>query len=75
MNKDQDIHWLREQVVDLQSQLAFQEDTLQTLNAIVTRQQQQIEYLNELCTVQRSQLDRLASDMAPGVAVDKPPHY
>ena len=37
-----ELEQLKEQLFDLQSQLAFQEDTLQALNDIVTRQQQQI---------------------------------
>lgn len=66
---------LRQQLIDLQSQLAFQEDTLQALNAIVTRQQQQIDNLNELCRDQKNQLDALSAGSG-GAAEDlPPPHY
>ncbi|MEE8060057.1 MAG: SlyX family protein [Pseudomonadales bacterium] len=75
MGKHDDISWLKEQVVDLQSQLAFQEDTIQALNTVVTRQQQQIEQLNELCNSQKSQLEHMASEMEGGVTEEKPPHY
>ena len=66
---------LEQQLFDLQTRLAFQEDSLQALNDIVTRQQQQIENLHELSKSQRSQLE-LMTDTMGGTQVDeKPPHY
>ena len=66
---------LRNQVYELQSQLAFQEDTIHALNAIVTQQQQQIERLNEMLTQLKSQVEA-ANDSRPGQVIDeKPPHY
>jgi SlyX protein len=70
-----DIAWLKSQLVELQSQLAFQEDTVHALNAVVTRQQQQIEHLNELCSNQKYQLEHISHEMGKGVAAEKPPHY
>ena len=66
---------LRSQLYDLQSQLAFQEDTIHTLNNIVTKQQQQIEHLNEMLTQLKAQVEA-TGDNRPGQLVnEKPPHY
>jgi SlyX protein len=64
---------ISEQLIDLQSQVAFQEDTLQSLNEVVTRQQRQIENLHEVLKSQKSQLEAMASE---GDEVEeRPPHY
>lgn len=69
---------LENQLIALQSQVAFMEDTLDTLNAIVTAQSQQL-------TDQQRQLQLLyqkvtstdnASQILPfDVLNDRPPHY
>ncbi len=66
---------LKQQLFDLQSQLAFQEDTLQALNDIVTKQQQQIENLHELCESQKSQLELMTEAAGGALMEEKPPHY
>lgn len=66
---------LKQQLFDLQSQLAFQEDTLQALNDIVTKQQQQIENLHELCESQKSQLELMTEATGGALMEEKPPHY
>ena len=72
MATDDDI---RDQLVDLQSQLTFQEDTIHTLNNVVTEQQQQIERLNEMLNQLKLQVET-AADSEPGqTLIEKPPHY
>ena len=66
---------LKEQLFDLQTQVAFQEDTLQVLNDIVTKQQQQIENLHELCKSQKSQLELMTEETGGAQVDEKPPHY
>ncbi|NND68412.1 MAG: SlyX family protein [Halioglobus sp.] len=68
---------LREMLVDLQSQLAFQEDAIAALDGVVSQQQheiillrRQVELLGER---QKSQAEQL-SEVAGG-ATEKPPHY
>ncbi len=66
---------LAEQLIELQSQLAFQEDTVQRLDEVVARQQHQID---ELTRLTQSLLQRLADltelvDQAPDD--QPPPHY
>ena len=75
MKNDTDLEWLTRQIVDLQSQLAFQEDTLHALNDVVTRQQQQIENLHELCNAQKNQLVSLSDEIAGAEPDERPPHY
>lgn len=76
MNDPYELAQLQQQMVELQSQLAFQEDTISALNQVVTRQQRQIEHLNELCMSHKSQLELLSSDAESSRGVSaKPPHY
>jgi SlyX protein len=66
---------VEERLVELETRLAYQEATLQVLNEVVTRQQQQIDQLDSLC---RRLLERVdtAGGAARGSAVDEiPPHY
>lgn len=69
-----------EQLVELQSQFAFQEDMLATLNDVVTRQQRQIDALqrellsnsDKITTV----MDQIAGKREGESAMDeRPPHY
>ncbi len=77
MAEQNEIESLKQEIVELQSQLAFQEDTVQALNTVVTRQQQQIENLHELFQQQKSQLETLSEDRGTtGQDVEeRPPHY
>lgn len=75
MSPQEDIHWLKIQVVELQSQLAFQEDLVQALNDVVTRQQKQLEHLHELLQDQKQQLDGVVGATGSGGDAEKPPHY
>ncbi len=65
-------------LIEVQSQLAFQDDTIQALNSALTLQQQellvlrrQIELLKQRQDEQGSGLD---DDQSPPVT-EKPPHY
>lgn len=75
MTSSTELDQLKEQLFDLQTQMAFQEDTLQALNDIVTRQQQQIENLHELSNSQKSQLELMTETVAGAQVDEKPPHY
>ena len=71
---------LYEQVVDLQTRFAFQEDNLQELNDIITRQQRQIDILERELELHREKLTDLlqaAADRAPAMSAadERPPHY
>lgn len=75
MEESRELMRLRSQLVELQSQLAFQEDTLGALDAVVTRQQRQIERLLALWEAQSLQLEQITSALEQDVADDPPPHY
>lgn len=71
MNQEQ-FNDLSQQVIDLQTQFSFQEDVIQALNEIVSRQQAKIDQLSkeneEIRTILRSQSDKLNEN-------ERPPHY
>lgn len=67
-------------LVDLQTRFAFQEDSIQALNDVVTRQQQQIETLTRELGLHREKLAELMEAQSKrmvqgGAADDRPPHY
>lgn len=67
---------LRPHIVELETRLAFQEHTLQALNDVVTRQQQQIEDLIREIQALKDRL-RAAAPSPVGPLEDErpPPHY
>jgi len=71
MNND-DLTSISQQLIDLQTQFSFQEDVLQALNDVVSKQQAEIEQLSkeneEIRTILRSQTDKLNEN-------ERPPHY
>ena len=65
-------------LVELQTKLSFQEDLLQQLDTIVTRQQNQIDELRrelKFCTEQTSEVLATVNQMDGGEQNEKPPHY
>jgi SlyX protein len=67
---------MKQRIEELESQLAFQEHTVQTLNEIVTRQQGQIEKLQQDVQAMISQI-RLLNDAVRRSSSEEapPPHY
>jgi SlyX protein len=69
-----DIKTLAERIDTLETRLAYQDDTIETLNQTITAQWKQIDML----TRQLAQLsERLqeAETNAPGAGNERPPHY
>jgi SlyX protein len=69
-----EIKTLSERIDTLEARLAYQDDTIETLNQTITAQWKQIDAL----TRQVAQLgERLqeAEANAPGAANERPPHY
>lgn len=65
-----------EQLIELETRLAFQEHTLQALNDVVTRQQQQIEALvREIQTLKDRLRAATPSPVGPLEDEKPPPHY
>lgn len=74
-----DIDTLQQQMMELQSQLAFQEDAVSSLDAALALQQQEIMLLRRQVELLRQrQQDNEAANEA-GIATapldEKPPHY
>lgn len=74
-----DIDELKQQMMELQSQLAFQEDALGSLDQVLAQQQQEILLLRrQLELLRQRQQEQGAHQEAghSGVSLDeKPPHY
>jgi SlyX protein len=66
----------QQHITELETQLAFQEDTLQTLNDTVARQQLQIDKLEHDVQALLAQLQQLSDAMSrPQGEEAPPPHY
>jgi len=74
-----DVDLLQQQVMELQSQLAFQEDAVRSLDDALAHQQQEIVLLRRQLELlgQRQQEHAAQNDAGPAsVPLDeKPPHY
>jgi SlyX protein len=67
---------MKQHIEELESQLAFQEHTVQTLNEIVTRQQRDIEKLQQDMQAIISQIRQLNDAVRrPAGEEAPPPHY
>lgn len=63
-------------LAELESQIAFQDDTLQTLNEIVTRQELQLDKLHAKLEQLLGQVQDLSESIVTAQGDDKPPpHY
>jgi SlyX protein len=74
-----DVDVLKQQMMELQSQLAFQEDAVRSLDEALAHQQQELLLLRrQLELLQQRQQDNTALNEAGSAGVpanDKPPHY
>ncbi len=74
-----EIDEFKKDMVELQSQMAFQEHTVQTLNEAIASQQQEILTLTrqlELLKLRQEEQDSSSPDSASaGPADERPPHY
>lgn len=72
-----DLETLKQQVVDLQAQLAFQEDAISGLDAALAQQQQEILLLRRQLELLNERLQEQVHGAEQGVAdgSEKPPHY
>ncbi len=79
MTEKSDIQELREQLIELQTQVAFQEEAISSLNQALTQQQQDLSALlrhSELLREQYAQLQASSAGVAPeSASQERPPHY
>jgi SlyX protein len=65
-----------ERIIELEIKAAYQEDLLQELNKIVTKQQQQIDRLEATCEILNERIKSLSLERTSAENVDEvPPHY
>ena len=63
-------------LIELETRLAFQDNTLQELNDVVVRQQREIDTITRELEALKAQLRTLAPEMVANRADDAPPpHY
>jgi SlyX protein len=63
-------------LVEIETKLAFQEDTLQALNLVMCRQQEQIDQLEQTCRLLLTRVQELAMNRDEAKPrEEKPPHY
>lgn len=66
-----------ERLVEIETKIAFQEQTIKDLNDVLCKQQQEIERLGSICDALVKRVKEL-SEVTPGIdapANEKPPHY
>ncbi|WP_448217645.1 SlyX family protein [Endozoicomonas sp. 2B-B] len=66
---------MKEELIELQTQLSFQEDTVAQLNEVVTRQQQEIDRLKQEMIQLKKQLMAMSSSRLEEQKETAPPHY
>ncbi|KAF3978057.1 MAG: SlyX family protein [Methylococcales symbiont of Iophon sp. n. MRB-2018] len=64
-----------ERFTELEIKLAYQEDLLQTLNAIVIEQQTQISRLEETCKLLVKRIKTISENEMIDTGLEVPPHY
>lgn len=75
MSEATELGRLQVQVVDLQTQIAFQEETMGELNAALGQQQQDISELQRQWDLLRQQHTELQARVPAATTDEKPPHY
>ena len=70
---------IEEQLIDVQTRVAYQEDTLAQLNDVITKQDAEIVQLKQQMRLMAQRLDELMRDPVQGegteITNDRPPHY
>jgi len=66
-----------QRLIELETRIAFQEDTIQQLSDVIYRQQKQIDKLEQICKLLGERLQEMATGdfINPSPADEKPPHY
>ena len=66
-----------DRLVEIETKIAFQEQTIEALNDVLYEQQQEIERLGSICDALVKRVKEL-SEFTPGIDArvnEKPPHY
>jgi len=77
-DKNTEVKDLARQMVELQNQMAFQEDTVESLNKAIAAQQIEISTLRrqlELLKQRQDETSSASDHPEQGSALERPPHY
>jgi SlyX protein len=66
---------MQNELIELETKLAFQEDTIQALNLTIAKLHQEIFAIKEDVTELQTQLRALAPSLTPASLDEPPPHY
>lgn len=69
---------LEEQLIDVQTRVAYQEDTLAQLNEVITRQDAEIIQLKQqlrLLALRIDEIQRNPASTGDDISNERPPHY
>lgn len=68
---------LQNQLIELETKLAYQEDAIRALDDVVCKQQEQIDRLEQICQMFNKQLKEIGAQEVADSPVDEPPppHY
>lgn len=66
---------IRQQLLEVQTQMAFQEDTMRELNDALALQQREILVLRRQLQLLKQRQDEQVAGQVPGETEEKPPHY
>jgi SlyX protein len=69
---------LEEQLIDVQTRIAYQEDTLAQLNEVITRQDAEIIQLKQQLRLLAQRIDEMQrnpSQAGDEITNERPPHY
>lgn len=70
-----DLSELNRRIVDMEIKLTHQDATLEALNKVIIRQQQQIDTLSDELGKARQRLNEIDSGSGPTSQFEPPPHY
>lgn len=66
---------MQNELLELQTQLSYQEDTIAQLNEVVTRQQREIERLTEAFAQLKRRFEEMETEQLESQEETPPPHY
>lgn len=75
MSDETELSRLQAQVVDLETQVAFQEETITALNGALALQQQDISELKRQWQVLQDRYKTMQEQLPGSDVQEKPPHY
>ncbi len=64
-----------DKIIDLETRMAYQDDTIQQLSDVIYRQQKQIDKLEKMVELIVGKVQDISSSLPSAPQDEKPPHY